>query len=353
MASSDAPKGLTSAVAGAPSERPSQSPGTNPLRAFVKALTPVTARDAVRANLRGVRRTMVRALLKTASWLDLNLAQYSDVYSPLPVLADLERHRSRWSRPSTLGGLSFDLGKMQHRFNELHASYGAEFDALPTYLEIEERGLGPGFTPVDARTLYYMIRDLKPARFLEVGSGVSTLFCSMAAERNAAEGAPVEIICVEPYPYPKLREIPGVERIIQQEVQDVDLSLFRTLEANDILLIDSSHVVRLDGDVPFLFLEALPQLNAGVVTQIHDVPFPYNIPYPADHWVFGTVWPRFWTEAMLVQAFLAFNDVFEVQLSLPYWRHHDAASLRRLLPEIDSADQITNPFSSLWIKKIA
>jgi hypothetical protein len=136
-------------------------------------------------------------------------------------------------------------------------------------------------------------------------------------------------------------------------VQDVDISLFQSLGPNDVLFIDSSHVVRIDGDVPYLYLEVLPQLNAGVVVQIHDVPFPYNVPYPADHWVFGTVWPRYWTEAMLAQAFLAFNHAFQVQLSLPHWRFHDEAGLRRLLPGVVIGEQDSNPFSSLWLKKIA
>ena len=33
------------------------------------------------------------------------------------------------------------------------------------------------------------------------------------------------------------------------------------------------------GDVPVLYLEVLPTLNVGVVVHIHDVPFPYNIPF--------------------------------------------------------------------------
>jgi hypothetical protein len=325
----------------------------SPLRAALKACIPLTARDRIRAKQRDMRRSLVRALITVARWVDLNVAQASDVYSPLPVLADLERNRARWNRPSSLAGVRIDTTGMRHRFERLHALYAAEFDALPPYSELAARGLGPGFTEVDARTLYYMLRDLKPNRYLEVGSGLSTYYCSLAAERNLAEGAPLEIICIEPYPYPKLREIPGLTTLIEREVQDVDLTVFQTLTENDVLFIDSSHVVRLDGDVPYLFLEVLPQLNAGVVVQIHDVPFPYNSPYPADHWVFGAVWPRFWTEAMLTQAFLAFNQAFQVQLSLPYWRDFDEAGLHKLLGNIPPIEQDSNPFSSLWVKKIA
>jgi hypothetical protein len=338
------------------SSHPSASPRsktTNPLRALVKALTPVTARDAVRAHLRDARRGLVRRLIWFASWLDLNIAQNSDIYSPLPVLADLKRNRARWMRPSALAGVEIDTRAIRDRFTRLHAKFATEFDALPSYDQIQAFGLGPGFTPIDGRTLYYMLRDVKPTRYLEIGSGMSTYYCSLAAERNKAEGSPLEIICVEPYPYAKLREIPGVSQIMACEVQDVDISVFEKLTENDFLFIDSSHVVRIDGDVPYMFLDVLPRLNAGVNVQIHDIPFPYNIPHPAQHWVFGTVWPRFWTEAMLTQAFLAFNRTYKVQLSLPYWRFQDEESLRRMLPEIPPVEEDNNPFSSLWLKKIS
>lgn len=339
-----------------PTPSPVASPGRvsrNPLRAAVKAIIPLSARDGFRAKMRSVRRVLVRVLLKVAGWLDLNVTRASDVYSPLPTLADLERNRARWNRASSLAGVNLDTIGMRRRFERLHERFAAEFDALPSYSELSKLGFGPGFTDVDARTLYYMLRDLKPNRYLEVGSGLSTYYSAQAGIRNEAEGAPLEIICIEPFPYAKLHEIPGLTKIIQREVQDVDLSVFQTLEANDVLFIDSSHVVRLDGDVPYLYLEVLPQLKQGVVVHIHDVPFPFNVPCPADHWVFGTVWPRFWTEAMLAQAFLAFNHAFQVQLSLPYWRYHEEAGLRRLLPGIPPQEQDSNPFSSLWLKKVA
>ena len=61
-----------------------------------------------------------------------------------------------------------------------------------------------GYTEMDALTLYLMVRSLKPKRYVEVGSGLSTYYCSLAAERNAEEGSPLAITCIEPQPYDKL-----------------------------------------------------------------------------------------------------------------------------------------------------
>ena len=43
--------------------------------------------------------------------------------------------------------------------------------------------------------------------------------------------------------------------------------------------------LKIDGDVPYLYLEILPLLQKNVYIHIHDVPFPYNCPYPAKLWV--------------------------------------------------------------------
>jgi hypothetical protein len=127
------------------------------------------------------------------------------------------------------------------------------------------------------------------------------------------------------------------------------------LERNDILFIDSSHVVRIDGDVPFLFLEVIPMLKPGVVIHVHDIPFPYNTPYPAEQWVLGrnpysSYWPMYWNEAMLLQALLCRNQRLQMLLSTPLLRHHDETFLRQHLSCYKSVQEEPNTFSSLWLQ---
>jgi hypothetical protein len=232
------------------------------------------------------------------------------------------------------------------------STYYAEFAALPPYSEMQRRGFGPGFTAVDALTLYMMIRDVKPSQYVEVGSGLSTYYCALAAERNRSEGHPLRITCIEPYPYDKLHTIPGIT-LRQTPVQEVPVDFFDILGDEDVLFIDSSHVVKIDGDVPYLFLEVLPRLRTGVHIHVHDVPFPYNVPYPADLWVFGRPWPMLWTEAMLVQALLCGSTQFRIRMSTPLLRHTDEAFLRALVPGYETTAQNPNTFSSLWLEKTA
>src|SRR5207244_12035849 len=105
--------------------------------------------------------------------------------------------------------------------------------------------------------------------------------------------------------------------------------------------------------VPFLYLEVLPQLNPGVVIHVHDVPFPYNIPYPPQLWIFGQEWPMFWNEAMVLQAFLCFNDKFTITMSTPLILHLNEVFLRENIPIYESMEQNPNTFSSIWLRRVS
>ena len=308
-----------------------------------------------RRVLHDLKRQTIRTGRRLAEAIGYNVARKADYYSPLPTESALRRRESRWNKPSAMAGVSFDIELYKRRLAELFQKYGDELGALPSYSEVTTLGFGPGFTELDAFVLYTLIRETKPRRYLEVGSGVSTYYCTLAAERNLKEGHPLTIRCIEPFPYEKLRSIPGID-IVQSEVQDVEIDLFMQLEENDIFFIDSSHVLSIDGDIPFLFLEVLPRLQKGVLIHVHDISFPYNIPYPAEYWVLGRdehapYWPMYWNEAMALQAFLAFNSAFGIEMSTPIIRHFDEPFLVSIVPHYQSVQEEPNTFSSIWIRK--
>jgi hypothetical protein len=279
------------------------------------------------------------------------VARKSDCYSPLPSRRRLKSTMARWTKPSSLFGVAYDLAELKNMLTELVGSYREEFMELLPYEEALALGFGPGYTRLDALVLYAMLRARKPARYVEVGSGLSTYYASLAGQRNAGEGRPMQITCVEPYPFEALKTISGIT-ILQHEVQDVEVELFTKLGENDVLFIDSSHIVRLDGGVPFLFLEVLPSLRAGPLVHIHDIPFPYHCPYPPDYWIYKGLWPMWWNESMLLHALLCGNRQFEVTLSAPLLRYHDEDFLRRLIPDYRDIRKEPNTFSSIWLQRV-
>jgi len=85
-------------------------------------------------------------------------------------------------------------------------------------------------------------------------------------------------------------------------------------------------------------LEILPRLKKGCFVHVHDIHFPYNVPFPSELYVFGRKWPVFWTEAMLLQAFLCFNDSFQIVLSTPLLRHFAENFLSQNIPGYESVN---------------
>jgi hypothetical protein len=286
----------------------------------------------------------------TARLAGLLVTRTGDYYSPLPAVDTLRKNQQRWDCPSDLQGIHIDLNAMKTLLLNDLAVYWSEFMCLPAYDELQKMGFGPGYNAVDGLILYALVRQLKPKRYFEVGSGLSTVYCHQAVDKNRSEGHNTQMVCIEPYPYKKLKQLSSVE-IIVEEVQALSLSFFEQLESGDILFIDSSHVLKIDGDVAYLYLKILPHLKPGVIIHIHDIPFPYNTPFPADHWIFSRGWPKFWTEAMLLQSFLSFNTCFQILLSLPLLRYYDEGFLQSTLPFYETIAQNPNTFSSIWIRR--
>ncbi len=173
------------------------------------------------------------------------------------------------------------------------------------------------FGPADAAVYRAMLHYLRPKRIIEVGSGYST---AVAVDEGYA------VTCIEPYPdrlMSLLREGDPVT-LIDQPVQDVPLSLFATLNAGDILFIDSTHVAKAGSDVCWLLLHVLPRLP-GVVVHVHDIfwPFTYRKDWLAEH--------RDWNEAYLLHAFLSGNASWKILLFSSWlWHCHEEIVPQRL-----------------------
>lgn len=327
-------------------------PGPRSAKQRAQALLPSTIVEMLDRLVFLWRRTRIRSARRFFALFGFNVVKRGDYYSTLPVLEEIESTRPRWDRPSELPGLSVDIPAMKRRLDEMAGRWEEDFLAgTGDYLANTRAGFGPGYPSFDARTLYYMLREHKPGRYLEVGSGLSTYYATLARTRNAAEGAPLNITCVEPYPFPALNQLSDFE-LVKGFVQDVPVTRFEELDHGDVLFIDSSHSLKIDSDVAYLFLEVLPRVKPGVFVHIHDVPFPYNFPYPADTWLFGERWPVYWNEAMVVQTFLAFNTSFEILLSTPLIRHADEQFLIDRFPDYVKVGEDPNPPSSLWLRRL-
>jgi hypothetical protein len=187
------------------------------------------------------------------------------------------------------------------------------------------------FESGDAEFWYQLIRQVKPARIYEIGSGNSTRIAIRAIRQNQRNDPQYMCrhLCIEPYEM-KWLESSSVE-LIREKVELLDVSIFQDLSDGDILFIDSSHVIRPQGDVLFEYLDILPILKSGVIVHIHDIFSPKN--YPAS-WLIEDA--RLWNEQYLFEAFMTQNKNWKVLGALNYLKHKQFKILTEVCPFLTS-----------------
>ncbi|MFN3557893.1 MAG: class I SAM-dependent methyltransferase [Brevundimonas sp.] len=201
------------------------------------------------------------------------------------------------------------------------------------------------FEAGDAEILYDMIRHFKPKRLIEIGSGHSTRIARAAILANGREtpGYACTHTCIEPYEMPWLADY-GVE-LIRERVELVDDAVFQSLESGDILFIDSSHMIRPQGDVLHEFLYLLPKLKPGVLIHVHDIFTPHDYP---ESWVLGR--RLYWNEQYLLEAFLTLNPDFEIIAAVNWLARNHRDRLTRATPHL-----IRKPAQepgSFWMRRV-
>jgi predicted O-methyltransferase YrrM len=185
------------------------------------------------------------------------------------------------------------------------------------------------FPRLDAAAAYTMVRETRPRRIVEVGSGHSTRFLARAV---ADGGLDTRITAIDPQPRASIRGLKV--QWVQSPVQK--LGRFPALEKNDILFIDSSHQCKPGGDVEFLLHEVIPRLAAGVRVHFHDIFLPDGYP---PTWA----WRRYDEQSAVAE--LLERGVFSVDFSSHQAAKGLAGALARL-PLVPGAIE-----SSLWLTK--
>src|SRR5262249_29460465 len=151
-------------------------------------------------------------------------------------------------QPSTLPGIDAPADRQAATLLELCLPYQSEYADNAPYREGVRRHFGQGFGVLEAQAWHAVLRSLKPSRIVEIGSGVSSFCAHHALDRNARDGHPGRLTCVEPHPSPQLRALDGIE-LVPKPMQQVDLDLFTSLGPGDVLFVDSSHTVKAGSEV--------------------------------------------------------------------------------------------------------
>lgn len=292
-----------------------------------------------------LRRALIGALRRVAAGLGLHVARrrHFDLVerrpeSPVPDFEALPP--AVFERVSPLLGLTLDSAAHMAFAEQALAPFVRELDEDPAGYDFRN----PFYAAGDAHLAYAMVRHLRPRRLVELGSGHSTRVMALACQRNAADGDRPRYAAFDPNPsalfaHGRPAGLTTLRSIAAQEVPEEE---FAELGAGDVLFVDTSHTVKLGGDVNRVILDVLPRLATGVHVHFHDIwlPFEYH-----PELVKGQ--RLFWAEQYLLQAFLAMNTGYEVVLATRAACVREPERCRALIPRWTSDLYPT----SFWIRR--
>ena len=266
---------------------------------------------------------------------------YSPVVNPKTVRGYVERNRDKI--PAGINAISISTENMISFWDEnlsiVKSTYFPE-KPEPGWRFYYNNGSYPCG---DAITLRLMLARYEPRRIVEIGCGFTT--ACMLDTIDEFQMQQCQITCIEPFA-DRLRGMlwPVDEArvsLLEMPVQDVDQAVFDELRAGDFLFIDSTHVLKTGSDVHFELLHLLPRLQPGVLIHFHDIQYPFEYP---NEWIFDR--NLSWNEAYMLQAFLMYNEFFEIVVWNSLLGRYHGEKLSRDCPSF-----MRNPGSSLWLRK--
>jgi hypothetical protein len=266
-------------------------------------------------------------------------------YSPVINIEDLAERKSKIWTEKSLAGINMNENVQLEFLNEIEKWFSLcpfpkkENEAFRYYLDNE------WYPYADAYILFAMLNIFKPGQLMEVGSGFSSA-ATLDTNDRFLDGK-LRMTFIDPNPQDRLDKLVKNSdrskiKIIPDIVQNVPVEAFKTLQSNDILLIDSSHVVKTGSDVSYIINEILPALSKGVIIHFHDIFYPFEYP---EKWIFEQ--KLNWNEAYMLQAFLQFNDSFEIIFFSNYMSLKYMDRMNETMPGF-----LDNWPGSIWLRKI-
>jgi hypothetical protein len=129
------------------------------------------------------------------------------------------------------------------------------------------------FPRLDAAAAYTLVRERRPSRIVEVGSGHSTRFLCRAVRDGQLS---TSITSIDPAPRAAIDGLPAT--VIRKTIQEAGTAPFELLATGDMLFVDSSHILMPGTDVDLLLNRVLPILPSGVLVHFHDIFLPDGYP---------------------------------------------------------------------------
>lgn len=258
---------------------------------------------------------------------------YSSMVDPADVVPSQEPHLCpclEMDAECHLNYLRSVFPKYSDEYAGLDIERGETWNRSPRFYKRND-----AFQNMDAFAYWAIIREHRPSRVVEIGSGFSTLLAAQAVIENSFG----RITAIDPYPREFIRRNDLGIDLVTEPAEDTDPELLLSLRRGDIVFVDSTHVVRQGGDVNWFFLSVLPRLNPGVLVHVHDVYLPFD--YPVELMQLRNV---YWTEQYLLQSYLTHNVRSKVLFGSRFAAHAFPDETARAFHGVDALSG-----ASFWI----
>ena len=273
-------------------------------------------------------------------------------YSPIPSLPEVSQKADvLFDENRPVQNIDFNCQEQFHLLQEFTQYY----DEMPGFFKEHNYDLRyklwdetfgyAQYRYADVVFLYSLMRHFRPKRIIEVGSGFSSAVMLDVNEIFFQNN--IHLTFIEPYPQRLLALLDEADKqnslIIKSPVQDVNKSVFDSLQFGDFLFIDSSHIAKIGSDVNYLLFEILPLLPEGVIIHFHDILYPFEYP---KSWIVDN--KCFWNEAYMLRAFLMHNQAYKILAFNSFLIHHKPEWFEQHMP----ACLIENEYTGgIWLQK--
>jgi len=250
--------------------------------------------------------------------------------------------RARELTHADIAGIDFHLDDMVAFWQANAALIAATpFSAFPDgkYRFYYVRG---AYDAGDAASLRAMIHAHRPRRVVQITAGIASACIIDCAEEAGL--ADFRLTCIEPR-MKRLYDVlhPGdAARIdtLKQTLADTDRAVFEQLQANDILFVNSSHVLKTGSDVHQILFDIIPRLRPGVLIHFHACRFPFEY---SDKLIFER--NMSWNEAYALRALLMWNTRLRVVFYNSLFAIEHADLITPVFPAF-----LENPGGSIWLR---
>ncbi len=279
-------------------------------------------------------------------------------YHPIPSEADVKSISNTPDKNVSLDGVELNKVQQIHLLEKLVVYY-KDFPFKKSASKKFRYYLNNNyFTNSDVIFLTAIMRYFQPKKIIEIGSGFSS--AAMLDINDLYFNQSIDFTFIEPHPEERLHQLVKKDisniSILNKKVQTVDIQLFKTLSKNDILFVDSSHILKYGSDVAYILFKILPNLQSGTLIHFHDIFYPFE--YPKDWLVHG----RYFNEAYALHSFLMYNIQFEIILFPSYLEQVHAEWLKKHMPlSMELHEQLGMPDGnikttsvlgqSIWLRK--